>query len=77
MKHMRARWDEAILCSGRISSSMVVGLNITARRVGPATMNIFFKAILYFCRDISGNSAVPSASLRVLNGNISSKFINS
>ena len=26
MKHLRARCDEAISCSGRISSSLVVGL---------------------------------------------------
>jgi len=36
MKHLRARWDETISCSGRISSSLVVGLNTTTGRVRSA-----------------------------------------
>lgn len=63
MKHMRARWDEAILCSGRISSSLVLGLNTTTGRVRSTARNIFFMATLYFCWETNGNSAVPGVSL--------------
>ena len=48
MKHLRARRDEAISCSGRISSSLVVGLNTTTGRVRSAAREHFLYGYIEF-----------------------------